>query len=317
MDTAAAPSAPAAPAAAPAPGTPDLKAAAATAAAAKPSDSPKHKVKIDGEEKEIGLDELIRGYQTDATGQKRLKEIAEKEKSFGAEREKVTKAVAAAKSGDYEALKELGLSENEIEQLSVKVLSKRQQSALEEERRKALDPEKRELEDLRRDKEARDKSDKDREEKTQQETITQTTNELRGNVISTLDLLPEKMRGSSFFANRALEAWEYALEHADEIEKRGIKVTPRFIADKVKAEALELYKGLVTSAKDEDLGGFIPDDVLERALKRKNAAPPPAGKQHPAMGGDAKVRTGNEKKGDDEPKRMTESQLIRKVTQRR
>lgn len=312
----AAPSAPAVPAAAPAPGATDPK-AAADAAAAKPSDSPKHKVKIDGEEKEIGLDELINGYQTNAAGQKRLKEAAEKEKSLGTEREKFTKAVTAMKSGDYEALKELGLSENEIEQLSVKVLSKKQQSALEEERRKALDPEKRELEDLRRDKEARDKSDKDRDEKTQQETITKATDDLRGNVISTLDLLPEKMRGSSFFANRALEAWEYAIEHQEEIEKRGIKVTPQLIADKVKAEATELYKNLVTSAKDEELGGYISDEVLERALKRKNAAPgAAAGAQHPAMGGAAKVRTGNEKKPED-PKRMTDAQLVRRVTLKR
>lgn len=240
------------------------------AAEAPKTDPAKHKVKVDGKEAEVTLEELIRGYQTDQAGQKKLKEASDKEKALGVERENLGKAIKAAKAGDYKALVELGLTEEEIDTLSVKVLSERQHAALEKERRDALDPEKRELEDLRRERDARKKQDEEREQGDKQKQIADAEDQITDHVVNTLKALPPEMR-DDYFASRVLEVWEYAIEHAEEIEKRGIKVTPQYIAEKVKAEGLALAKRL--AAKDTAAAGGTP------------AA------QHPALGAVPIVRT--------------------------
>ena len=312
------PAAPAAPPAAPPP-APDAKPAPSDAggAASPAADAtPKHKVKIDGEEKEVTLDELLKGYQTEAAAQKRLKEVAEERKTLAAEREKAGKVVAAAKAGDYSALRDLGLSDDEIEQVAIKALSAKQQAKLEEERRKALDPEQRELEDLRREKEERTKAEKTKAETEQQQKVQGVKQQVTGSVIGTLDLLPEQMRKSGVVANRVLEAWEYALEHEEEITKRGIKVTPEFIAEKVKGEIREMYRSLLAGTKDEDLDAWVPEDVWGR--RKPPAADPakPAQKgepaAHPALGGKAVVRDAATKA--ERKPRKTDAQVMREAT---
>lgn len=274
----------------------------------KANESPKHKVKVDGAEQEVTLEELLKGYQTNAAGQKRLKEVAEKEKALDGERARVAGAVKAAKAGDYQALKELGLTEDEIDTLSVKVLSSRQQAMLEEERRKSLDPEKRELEDLRRDKQEREKADKDRAASDEKQQIETTTTQMRQNVVGTLELLPKDLR-EPFFANRVIDAWEYATEHADEIAASGVKVTPELIAQKVREEARGLFARSLKGAKDEELEGYVPADVLERLTKRKGTAP--GGAPHPALDSRPVVRS---TVAEEPPKkRLTEAELMRGI----
>jgi hypothetical protein len=100
------------------------------------------------------------------------------------------------------------------------VLSKKQQAVLEDERRKALDPKERELEDLRKEKEAREAKDKEAVAAEDKKKIDTATTTLRGHVIETLDVLPQDMR-TGFFANRVLEAWEYAIENEQAISGAG------------------------------------------------------------------------------------------------
>lgn len=283
-------------------------------------DVAKHKVKVDGQEQEVTLEDLIRGYQTDQTGQKRLKDAAEKEKVLAGEKEKTGKVIAAAKTGDYKALIDLGLSDDEVEKLAVGLLSAKQQSVLEEERRKALDPATRELEDLRREKEQREKKDKETATAEEHKRVETATVNLRQQAIGTLDLLPPELR-SEVFAGRVIQAWEYAVEHAEEIEQRGIKVTPQYVADKVRAEAIGLYGKLLEGAKDEELDKLIPAAVLERLAKRKAVPvvdpPPPPKKpaaQHPALG-DPLVRTAPVV--DERRPHKTEAQIVREILTRK
>lgn len=59
--------------------------------------SSKHKVKVDDQELEIDYDDLIKGYQTNSAGQKRLREAAEI-------RQKVDGVIGALQSGDHNKL---------------------------------------------------------------------------------------------------------------------------------------------------------------------------------------------------------------------
>lgn len=60
----------------------------------KPAEEPKYHVKIDGEEKEIPLTELLRGYQKDSAASRRLEEAARRQKELD-EREAALKEAEA------------------------------------------------------------------------------------------------------------------------------------------------------------------------------------------------------------------------------
>jgi hypothetical protein len=268
--------------------------------------APKRKVKVDGKELEVTDDELVKGYQLESTARARLAAAAK-------QADEVKALEAKLKSGGVEALRAAGWTDDQIEELSIAVLSEKQQAMLEQERVKALDPKERELEDLRKFKAEQEKAAKDKQQSEHQQQVSQAQSLITGAVIDTLELFPEKYRGSEILAGRVVTVWESALEQAEELTKQGIQVTPRWVADKVAAEFRGLSREVAAHAKDDELDDLIPPATRARLAKKQAAAALAA--EHPALTAVPQIREGSDRESEGEKKpRVTQSQLLRRVT---
>lgn len=282
--------------------------------AEKPAPKPTHKFKANGKDVEVPLEDLEKHYGTLQASHARLKEAADTKKTVEAEKAKI---LTALKSGDVGTLKEAGLTEDEIDQLAIGHLSAKQQKMLEQERRRSLEPEARELEELREQKaewaKEQEKGKQKEADRVHAENTAKEEQRITGNVIAALEELPEKYRRHDFAAQRVFDAYTYFEEHKAELEKKGYdvaSVTPKFIADKVRAELRELHKLILESAQDDELDELVPESVAGKVLQRLRAK----GKEgaHPALTGEPIVRDGPTKEENKEPV-ITTAQLMRRA----
>jgi hypothetical protein len=280
----------------------------------KPAPKPTHKFKVNGEEKEVPLEELEKHFGTFATSQARLKEAAETKKAAAEEKAKILNAL---KNADVSALRDAGLSESEIDGLAVKHLSDKQQKLLEEERIRNLPPTERELEELRAQKKAREEQDKKAEtSKAEQEHAVKVKEEegrIATFVIASLEELPEQYRRNDFIAQRVFDAVEYFEQNKEALEKKGFDVklaTPKFIAEKVRSEVKALLKTMADASADEELDDLVSDSVAGRVLQRRQDKARKAA--HPALTGEPVVR-GKKADETEETPRVTQAQLLRRA----
>lgn len=261
-------------------------------------DPPKRKVKVDGQELEVTDDELVKGFQLEKTSRSRM-EQAKKES------EAAKKLEAALKSPTAEALRTAGWTDEQIEDLAIQTLSKKHAAAMEEERKKKLSPEQKELEELRALKDQNEKDAKQREEEGKKAAVDNATAAVTEVTIQTLQLLPEKLRGSNEVAAMTLDVWDAALSRADELKKAGVNLTPQWVADQVTKRLRGIARELLTNAKDEDLEELMPPNLRARLGKAKT-------NEHPALTAQPQVR---DKKPDAEskPPRVTQAQLMRRI----
>jgi hypothetical protein len=280
MSESVASAAPAAAAVAPASSEPENKAPASAAAdVAAPSAPAKHKVKIDGAEQEVTLDELVKGYQLEGTSRKRMSEAAKLQSEAKSLESKL-------KAGGEAALRAAGWTEAQLEELSVQVLSAKHAQALEAERLKAMDPKERENHELKKKLQEHEEKAKKESETSRTSQIQQTQQQITNAVIETLEQFPESMRKSPLLADRCLSAWESALMSADELQAKGVQISAKRISDQVMTELRGLSTGLLTHAKDDELEQLVPSTV--RARWGKKPAPSSAG--HPELAGKPVVR---------------------------
>lgn len=282
--------------------------------AEKPVPKPTHKFKANGKDVEVPLEELEKHYGTLQASHARLKEAADEKKKAADEKGKI---LAALKSADVGTLKDAGLTEDEIDALAIGHLSAKQQKLLEEERRRQLAPEARELEELREQKaewaKEQEKTKQKEADKVHAEATSKEEQRIAGNVIASLEEIPEKYRRNDFIAQRVFDAWEYFENNKAALEKKGFdvsSVTPKYIADKVRAEVRALHKLMVESAQDDELDELVPESVAGKVLQRLRAK----GKEgaHPALTGEPIVRDGPKKDEEKEPA-ITSAQLYRRA----
>jgi hypothetical protein len=270
-------------------------------------------VKVDGREVKVTEDELLRGYALNSTGQKRMKEAAEVKKSAEAEKAQFGKFIQAAKQGDYAALANAGLTEDEIEGLSIKFLSAKQQSLLEQERVRAMDPKERAIMEREQALAKREAELKAHDDEKRTGSVNQVKQQFTNQVVKTLEGFPEEYRKSEFLANRVVDAWMEVYEHADELEAQGFTiadVTPEAIAAAVQKEVRGLYKLMVGKAKDEELEEYVPPEIREKLMQiAKTKAEAGA---HPSLTGQPIVRD-TEKKDEAPKNRVTSAQLMRRA----
>ena len=311
-DVAAAPSAPVAPPPAAKEGAPPAKAEEGKVAEA--PKKPTHKFKVNGEEREVPLEDLEKSYGSLATGQARLKEAAEMKKKIDEEKSRL---VSALKKGDASSLREAGLTEDEIDGLAIQHLSKKQQKLLEEERRRTLPPEMQELEALRDEqkewKQEKEKTQKEKDEATRAVQVKEEEARIARNVIATLEEMPESYRRDDFVAQRTLDAWAYFEEQKEAMEKDGYDVagvTPKFIAGKVREHIKRLARAMAESAADEELDDLVSDSVAGRVLQRRQAKARETA--HPGLTGEPQVRGKTDGK-EEKKEAVTQAQLMRRA----
>lgn len=268
----------------PAAGTTGSPPAVVASDVAKPTEgasAAKFKVKVDGKEMEVTQEELVKGYQLEASSRKRGQEAAEAKKSADA-------LVAAAKAGDYEALVKAGLSDAEIEQLSINVLSKKHQAILEDERRKSLDPAQRETEDKLRELDGLKAEKKKQEESAHAQRVGAAKQQLSKAVIDTMQEFPEAIRRNEALAQNVFEAWAFCTQHPDEAKEMGIEVSPKGIYKALRLRHLDLAAAMLASASDEEREKLIPESVAASRLARAKAAAEKAA--HPSLTSAPQVR---------------------------
>jgi hypothetical protein len=291
-------------------------AAAAPSAEAKPTEqttppgagaqapaSPKHKVKIDGAEHEVTLDELVKGYQLEGTSRKRLSEAAQLQSE-------AKSLEAKLKSGGREALVAAGWTPAQLEDLSVSILAAKHKTHLDEEKLKSMDPRERENLELKKKLEEYEASQKKTTETERAAKVTSATQQITGAVIATLEQFPESVRKSPVLAARVLDAWGDALDAADELEKQGVKVSPEYVAKKVAEEFRGLNKGFLSHAKDEELDELLPATVRARLAKKEHQRANE--NAHPELTQKPQVREGAAA-GDKNP-RISAPKLLRRLS---
>ena len=310
MPDGAAPAPAAAPAAATATTSEASKPAAPTNGAVgtqKPAETPpkpKRAFKIDGKDVALDDDEIVAHVQKSGAAEKRLREVAEEKKKLDGERksfaESQTALAAALKKGDYAALVKMGLSEDEIEGLSIQFLSKRQRDILEQQRRESLDPKSRDVEDKLREHDNLKKRVAEYEQRERDSEVKQADQSWNQAVMDVMSEMPEEFRGDWLVADRAAQTIKYALDHADEIKTKGIKVTPKWIADQLTADMDSRYEAW---------------GKRKRPVPAAMPAPPSAAgaKAHPdaAAGGESKHKGGEKKDG--EKPRATRGEVMRRI----
>jgi hypothetical protein len=299
---------------APVPTKPAEVEAAPKVEAEKPAPKPTHKFKAGGKDVEVPLEELEKHYGTFAASQARLKEAAETKKTVEAEKAKI---LTALKSGDVGTLKEAGLTEDEIDQLAIGHLSAKQQKLLEQERRRSLEPEARELEELREQKAEWGKKEADakkaEEDRVHAENTAKEERRLTKFMIDALELMPAKYQRHEFMAHRIHDALTYFDDNKEELAKKGFtdaNVTPEFIAKQVRAEMRALARLMAEAATDEELDELVPESIAGKVLQRLRAKG--MKDAHPALTGEPIVRDGPTKEENKEPV-ITTAQLMRRA----
>jgi hypothetical protein len=284
---------------APAPEAPASEPKAAVQTSGQLSEPSRRTVKVDGKELQVTDDELVKGYQLEATGRARL---AEASKQLA----EAKSLEAKLKAGGDAALRAAGWSDDQIEELAVQVLSTKQKALLEQERLKAMDPRERENLELKQKLAEREAADKKAAEQSRTQQIDNATQRITGAVIQTLELLPESVRKSKVVAARVLDSWGEALDQADELQAKGVKITPEWIAKQVSDELRGLTGGYLTHAKDEELEELLPATVRGRIAKKAGAG------AHPDLTSKPLVRESKPPPVADKP-RTTGAGLLRRI----
>lgn len=300
-DTATAPATESTPASAEgaAPPAPEAKAAPAAA-----TEAAKRKVKVDGAEVEVTDEELVKGYQLEASARKRMTEASTQLKQ-------AKELEAKLKAGGAEALRAAGWSDEQIEKLSMEILATKQKGLLEQERQKSLDPKERELEELRKLKEQHEDEKKKADATKREAEVTRVHEQMTQATIATLDALPESMRGHPVVVNRVLDVLAEAIENTDELQKQGVKLTPQWAADRVMKELRQMAREAAASAKDEELEEMFPPTVRARWAKAQKAMAETTA--HPALTATPQVRekvNGNK----EAPPRVPGTRLLRRLS---
>lgn len=251
-----------------------------------PAKGDKYSIKIDGKDQEFTLDELRKMASLSGGAQKRLQEAAEQAKAAKAEKEKIDGIMRAFQKGDFETLIKSGLSQGDIESLSIRYLAAIQRAEQEKHRIANLDPREREILERQQLILEREQRLNQAEEQHLQSEIQSFKSQIDEQIIRTLELLPESYRRAEPIAQLAAAAWCNCIE-------QGIKVTPEQVA----AEILKAQKGLtrtmIDSAKEEEYGDFISEDSLKKLIKKAQKAA--EDKAHPGVTAQPQVRDGKKK----------------------
>jgi hypothetical protein len=121
----------------------------------------KYKVKVDGAEQEVTLDNLLKGYQLESSSRKRMEEAAQLRKQTEQERWNFQQSMAKAKQDPEWALKQLGIDDvsNWAYQKALKDLERKLESEEERGNRESRE----ELEELRKWRAEQQKTAQERE----------------------------------------------------------------------------------------------------------------------------------------------------------
>lgn len=265
----------------------------------------KFTVKVDGKEVEVPLSELQKHYGLDKAATRRLQEAAAKEKSLN--------ETMAKLRDDPDAY--FKFAEKDPEEYAIRRLSEKHKKLLEEERIRELSPEQREVEDLRR-RVAEAEAEKQRAADEQLTTkVKDTKQRIVNAVISTLEAFPEEYRKDDSLALQVFARWEHAVENYEELAKTGVKLTPEYVRDQVLKDMRGLSGKFLSGSEDADFDAIMPPKAMERLKKmiRAEMAKEAKDAAHPSLSQDPKVR-GSASKKDTAAPRLTQSQLLRRVT---
>lgn len=268
------------------------------------SSEQKFKVKVDGKEVEVGLAELQKHYGLEKASQKRLQEVAAKEKQLN--------DTLAKLRDDPESY--FAFAEKDPEEYAIQRLSAKHKKLLEEERIRELSPEQREAHELKLelDKLRGEKDKAAAEQKAAR--VGETKQRIVNAVISTLESFPEQYRKNDSLALQVFATWEHAVENYEELAKAGVKLTPEYVRDQVLKSMRGLSGDFMGSAADDELDSMIPAKAMERIKKRvrEELAKEAKDGAHPSLSQDPQVRKGPEAKK--QPPRLTSNQLLRRIT---
>jgi hypothetical protein len=273
----------------------------AEAAAAKAEEA-QHTLKVGGKERKVTTAELVRLAQLNENAELTTKEARELEKRARGVLESFEKDPRGAAA---RALKEFG--GKDLREVAIELLNDEMAATLEEERKKALDPDARELEELRAKEKKRAEDDKTAAEKKREAEVTRVQQNITQAVIATLEELPESFRKNDLVAQTALDAWAYVVENVDELRKSGAdlkKITPKAVAAEVMRQLRQTAKQIAAHPEE-------PAPAAEAAA----ADVKPKAEQHPALTSVPQIRSGTTTRTEDKAEpRLTSSQLVRRAT---
>ncbi len=244
--------------------------------AATPGESPAQtqarmfKVKVNGQEKEIPEDVMIRDYQTREAADKRFQEAAEMKKSAESFMQRL-------KSNPIEALKDPSLG-HDVRKLAEEYLVAQIQEEM-------MDPKDRELRDLKKYKEGKDAEEmtaKEQAEAERKEVLrTQYADEYQEGIIQALETsglprTPFTVRKMAYYMAEGL--------------KRELNLSPKDVLPLVKEDYMEEHKHFFSALDGESLIDFVGKENADKLrkhdlarLKRPGLTTPPRSKSVPRM----------------------------------
>lgn len=272
---------PAAQAATATPHAPD-KGAADAGKAVEAAPEQKFKQKINGKEEEVSLTELQKHYGTFAASQKAMKEASDLKKQ-------AEEAIGHLSKGTRQALEAAGLTKEQIRSIAIETLAEEHQALLEDERKKGLTNEQRELEEARAQLKAAEEEKKKLSDAQQAEKVSKAKAQITGAVIETLKQFPESVQRNEMLANQVFHAWAYVIEHPAQAKELGIEATPAGIHKALVKRQRELVREMMIHDKDEELDEYLAPTVKGRLFKTQKAAAEAAA--HPALTGKSETRS--------------------------
>jgi hypothetical protein len=229
-----------------------------------PKNPSKFKVKVDGREEDVDVDELMASYSKVKAANKRFEEAAAERKAAAAEKAEAARLKEAMKSDPWTVLKEFGVDSRKaaedflIEQLKLEQMTPEQKEAMEL-KRKLKEYEEREAQIKA---EAEEKQKKEQEESEKAELLKMTeefTKEYENEFEAALSgsKLPRKPEIIAKMAEKMYEA-----------ELEGYRMTAKQAAVIVEREIKALKAALLDGLDADSLAEFLGEENLKKVRKR-------------------------------------------------
>ena len=238
--------------------------------------SSKHRVKVDGEESDVSIEELIAGYSRTKAANNRFQQAAQERKIAEQLKKEADEARTRLKSDPWSVLKELEVDPRSaaeeflIKQLELEALTPEQRAALEDSNKK--DKERKDLEERIRKYEEKEAKEKEAKEQAEiQEKTQYFVKELESSMMEALQTskLPKTNAIVAKVADKMLEAFD-----------RGIDMPPKHAIRLVEEELVQLKKAFLEDLDPDRLAEFLGEEQIKKIRKRdveklKNPIPSP------------------------------------------
>ena len=270
----------------------------------------KFKMKVNGAEREMPEEDVLRAAQKYLGGDDKFQQAAAVEK-------RVNSILESVKTNPRAAFERMSkeFAGTDFEDIAVKFLSEKLEAQMAEQRLREAPPEERERASLRKqleDANARIKAAEDERATSQQAQVKQQMDRI---FIETAQLVPQDMMADPTTRNvigRAIvDHWQVALENEEDLRAAGVDVTPKAIAEQVLAEFSAMTPRYLANLDPSKLREMLGEKKFKALLAAEQAAA--SGSAHPALTQEPKVRDASASKPRETTRGVSTAALVRSM----